>query len=91
MAVEDIGASLGQVDEPDRYRGRLGLASSEGEPDVEATNRLRGAGESQVRRRDIICVFRERLSDRPADHIGLTSEGHLHFLDKQTGAATPAG
>jgi hypothetical protein len=31
--------SLGQVDEPDRYRDRRRLASSEGEPGLEATYR----------------------------------------------------
>jgi hypothetical protein len=39
MAVEDIGArSPAEINLPDRYRDRLRLASSEGEPGVEAVN-----------------------------------------------------
>ena len=33
--------SLGEVNEPDRYPDRPRLASSEGEPGLEATNRIR--------------------------------------------------
>ena len=36
---------------------------------------------------DIVCVFRERLNDRPGDSIALTLEGPLHFFDAQTGHA----
>ena len=36
---------------------------------------------------DIVCVFRERLNDRPGDSIALTFEGPLHFFDAQTGKA----
>jgi multiple sugar transport system ATP-binding protein len=34
---------------------------------------------------DIVCVFRERLSDRPGESIALTLEGPLHFFNAQTG------
>jgi hypothetical protein len=41
MAVEDIGARRpAEIDLPDRYRDRPRLASSEGEPVVEAANRM---------------------------------------------------
>jgi multiple sugar transport system ATP-binding protein len=40
---------------------------------------------------DITCVFRERLTGRPGDRIGLTFEGPLHFFDAQTGATIAAG
>jgi multiple sugar transport system ATP-binding protein len=40
---------------------------------------------------EMTCVFRERLSGRPGDCIGLTFEGPLHFFDAQTGAAIAAG
>jgi multiple sugar transport system ATP-binding protein len=36
---------------------------------------------------DIVCVFRERLSNRPGDSIALTLAGPLHFFDAQTGQA----
>ena len=36
---------------------------------------------------DIVCVFRERLNNRPGDSIALTLEGPLHFFDAQTGEA----
>ena len=36
---------------------------------------------------DIVCVFRERLNERPGDSIALTFEGPLHFFDAQTGRA----
>jgi multiple sugar transport system ATP-binding protein len=36
---------------------------------------------------DVVCVFRERLSDRPGDSIALTLTGPLHFFDAQTGEA----
>jgi multiple sugar transport system ATP-binding protein len=39
---------------------------------------------------DIVCVFRERLNDRPGDSIALTLEGPLHFFDAQTGHALAA-
>jgi hypothetical protein len=39
--MEDIGArSPAEIDLPDRYRDRPRLASSEGEPGVEAANRI---------------------------------------------------
>jgi hypothetical protein len=92
MAVEDIGARrLAEIDLPDRYRDRPRLASSEGEPGVEAANRMRNAGNCRIRLQDILCVFRERLSGRPGDHIALTSEGPSHFFDTQTGAAMAGG
>jgi hypothetical protein len=82
MAVEDIGAHRpAEIDLPDRYRDRPRLASSESEPGVEATYRIRNAGNCQVRRRDIFSVFRERLSGCPGDHIALTSEDPSHFFD----------
>ena len=40
---------------------------------------------------EMTCVFRERLSGRPGDRIGLTFEGPLHFFDAQTAAAIAAG
>ena len=40
---------------------------------------------------EIVCVFRERLSGRPGDSIGLTFEGPLHFFDAKTGAAIAGG
>jgi multiple sugar transport system ATP-binding protein len=36
---------------------------------------------------DIVCVFRERLNNRPGDSIALTLAGPLHFFDAQTGQA----
>jgi multiple sugar transport system ATP-binding protein len=36
---------------------------------------------------DIVCVFRERLNNRPGDNIALTLAGPLHFFDAQTGQA----
>jgi hypothetical protein len=50
MAVEDIGAHRpAEIDSPDRYRDKPRLASSESEPGVEATYRIRNAGDSQLR------------------------------------------
>jgi multiple sugar transport system ATP-binding protein len=40
---------------------------------------------------DIVCVFRERLNDRPGDSIALTLEGPLHFFDAETGEAIAGG
>jgi multiple sugar transport system ATP-binding protein len=40
---------------------------------------------------DIVCVFRERLSNRPGDSIALTLAGPLHFFDAQTGQALAGG
>jgi hypothetical protein len=92
MAVEDIGAHRpAEIDLPDRYRDRPRLASSESEPGVEATYRIRNVGNCQVRRQDIFSVFRKRLSGRPGDHIALTYEGPSHFFDAQTGAAMAGG
>jgi len=40
---------------------------------------------------DIVCVLRERLSDRPGDTITLSFDGPLHFFDPETGKAIAAG
>ena len=40
---------------------------------------------------DIVCVLRERLSDRPGDTIALSFDGPLHFFDPETGKAIAAG
>ena len=40
---------------------------------------------------DIVCVFRDRLSERPGDTIALSFEGPLHFFDAETGKAIAAG